>query len=94
MMQERQQAGSHPRLTARRMQEYFAAILLGNAIYLLSLSPYPPQHLHHGHYRIDWGLGLDFLTCAAVYGLIRLVACYRLCSREANTLVQYGRRTV
>jgi hypothetical protein len=59
-------------MTARRWLEYLAAIGLGNAIYFLSLSPHLPSTLRHDIYHIDWGLGLDFLICAAIYGLIRL----------------------
>jgi hypothetical protein len=58
----------------RRWVEYLAAVLVGNAVYFFSFSPYLPETLQHQVFRIDWGLGLDFLTCVAVYGLIRLGA--------------------
>jgi hypothetical protein len=59
-------------MTARRLLEYSAAVLVGNAIYFLSFYPHLPANLRHDTFRIDWGLGLDFLTCAAAYGVIRL----------------------
>ena len=58
--------------TPRRWLEYLAAILLGNAIYYFSLMPYLPNVLRHHGSNEDWGLGVDFVVCAAVYGLIRL----------------------
>jgi len=55
-----------------RWLEYLAAILAGNAIYFLSLSAHLPAGLRHQTYKVDWGMALDFVVCAAVYGLIRL----------------------
>jgi hypothetical protein len=59
-------------ITLRRWLEYLVAILLGNAIYYFSLLPYLPEALRHRGFREDWGTLVDFLVCAAVYGLIRL----------------------
>lgn len=59
-------------LTLRRWLEYLAAILIGNAIYYLSLVPHLPEALRHRNFAVDWGTLVDFLVCAAVYGLIRL----------------------
>ncbi len=56
----------------RRWMEYLAAILLGNAIYFYSLSPYLPRALRHRLFQVDWGVAVDFLVCLAVYGLVRL----------------------
>lgn len=56
----------------RRWLEYLAAILIGNAIYFLSLSAHLPADLRHQSYKVDLGMALDFVICAAVYGLIRL----------------------
>lgn len=56
----------------RRWVEYLIAILLGNAIYYFSLQPHLPEVWRHPGARIDLGLGLDFLVCVGVYGLIRL----------------------
>ena len=58
-------------LSARRLLEYVAAILLGNAIYLLSLRHHLPKALQHEIFEIDWGLAVDFLVCVGVYGLIQ-----------------------
>ena len=59
-------------MTPRRWLEYLAAILLGNAIYYLSLVPHLPEALRHQGFQMDWGMGVDFAVCVAVYGLIRL----------------------
>jgi hypothetical protein len=59
-------------VTPRRWLEYLAAILIGNAIYYLSLLPHLPASLQHQGFQTDWGLGLDFVVCVAVYGLIRV----------------------
>ncbi len=60
------------KVSLRRWLEYLIAILLGNAIYFLSLVPHLPESLHHRAFRYDWGLALDFAVCVGVYGLIRL----------------------
>ncbi|HUA00645.1 MAG TPA: hypothetical protein VMB02_09960 [Candidatus Aquilonibacter sp.] len=60
------------RVTPRRWLEYLVAILIGNAIYYLSLVPHLPESLRHHGFREDWGMLVDFVTCVAVYGLIRL----------------------
>jgi hypothetical protein len=59
-------------VTPRRWLEYLAAILIGQAIYFFSLFPHLPNSLRHRGYRTDWGTLIDFIVCAAVYGLIRL----------------------
>jgi len=59
-------------VTPRRWIEYLAAILIGNAIYYLSLVPHLPEALRHQGFQTDWGMLVDFLVCVAVYGLIRL----------------------
>jgi hypothetical protein len=58
--------------TPRRWLEYLISILLGNAIYAFSLSPHLPVVLRHPGTNLDWGVLMDFVVCAAVYGLIRL----------------------
>jgi hypothetical protein len=58
--------------TPRRWLEYLISILLGNAIYAFSLSPHLPPALRHPGTSLDWGVLVDFMVCAAVYGLIRL----------------------
>ena len=52
--------------------EYLVAILLGNAIYYLSLQPHLPDFLRHKLFNADLGVFLDFIVCVGVYGLIRL----------------------
>lgn len=52
--------------------ETFLAVVLGNILYFLG-SPYLPERWQHELFRIDPGLILDFLICAAVFGLIRLI---------------------
>jgi len=59
-------------VTPRRWLEYLVAILIGNAIYYFSLVPHLPDSLRHQGFRTDWGAGIDFVVCVAVYGLIRL----------------------
>jgi hypothetical protein len=58
--------------TTRRWLEYLIAILLGNAIYYLSLAPNLPDALRHHGFQTDWGTVIDLAVCAGVYGLIRL----------------------
>jgi hypothetical protein len=59
-------------VTPRRWLEYLIAILLAQVIYYFSLVPYLPDALRHHGSEIDLGMGVDFLVCVAVYGLIRL----------------------
>jgi hypothetical protein len=55
---------------SRRWAESLLAILGGNVVFLL-LEPNLPASLQHQTFRVDWGLGLDFLLCALLYGVIR-----------------------
>lgn len=55
----------------RRWVEYLAAILLGNALYFLILTPLLPESLVHKIFAIDLGLAFDFLLCVSIYGVIR-----------------------
>jgi hypothetical protein len=59
-------------VTPRRWLEYLIAILIGNAIYFLSVAPYLPLALRHKMYRTDLGSVVDFAVCVVVYALIRL----------------------
>jgi hypothetical protein len=52
--------------------ESFLAVLLGNIIYFAA-APYLPPSLQHELFRLDLGLLLDFLVCAGVFGLVRLI---------------------
>ncbi|MFQ5694825.1 MAG: hypothetical protein ACE5HB_02450 [Terriglobia bacterium] len=51
--------------------EMVAAILVGNAIFFLLLEPRLPPAWRHDPFRVDIGLGLDFLLCVGAYGLLR-----------------------
>jgi len=56
---------------ARRWAEYLIAILAGNIAYLF-MEPGLPTFLRHRVFRVDLGLGLDFLICVGAYMLVRL----------------------
>lgn len=60
-----------PPQKVRRWPDYLFAILGGNVIYFL-LTPRLPAPLQHQPFRVDWGLGLDFALCVALYALLRL----------------------
>ena len=57
--------------TARRWAEYLVAVLSGNVAYLF-IEPGLPDFMRHRIFRVDLGLGVDFLLCVAAYGLVRL----------------------
>lgn len=59
-------------VSLRRWIQYLVAILLGNAIYYYSLVPHLPEVLHHYGFHVEWGMGVDFVVCVGVYGIIRL----------------------
>ncbi len=59
-------------MTARRWIQYTAAVLIGNGLYFFLLFPGLPAGLRHRPMEIDAGLLLDFASCVAVYGAIRL----------------------
>ncbi len=61
---------THATHRSRRWAESLLAILGGNVVFLL-LEPHLPASLQHQTFRVDWGLGLDFLLCAVLYGVIR-----------------------
>ena len=58
--------------TSRRWAEYLVAVLAGNVAYLF-VEPQLPAAMRHRMFRVDLGLGIDFLMCVAIYGLVRLV---------------------
>jgi hypothetical protein len=47
-----------------------AAVVLGNAVYFL-LMPHLPAGVRHVPFRLDAGLGLDFVICLAAFGVIK-----------------------
>lgn len=53
-----------------------AAVLLGNAAYLL-LSPYMPPAARHRLFRFDLGMLVDFWFCLVAFGLIRTARWWR-----------------
>ena len=53
-----------------------AAVLLGNAAYLL-LSPSLPVSARHTAYKMDLGMLIDFWFCVVAFGLIRTAAWWR-----------------
>jgi hypothetical protein len=55
--------------TRRHLWRSLAAVLAGNAIYLL-IERWLPLRARHVPYRIDWGLAVDFWLCLAIYGLL------------------------
>jgi hypothetical protein len=52
--------------------ESFLAVVGGNVLYFL-VAPHMPAALQHELFRPDAGLAVDFLFCAGVFGVIRLV---------------------
>lgn len=61
--------------------ESFLAVLVGNIIYFAAAPALPPS-LQHQLFRPDLGLLLDFLVCAAVFGLIRFLRSRLLTDRK------------
>jgi hypothetical protein len=53
-----------------------AAVLTGNAVYLL-LMPHLPPAARHTALRLDLGLVVDFWFCLVVFGLIKTVVWWR-----------------
>lgn len=53
-----------------------AAVLLGNAAYLL-LSPYLPAAARHKIFKMDLGVLVDFWFCLVALGLIRTAIWWR-----------------
>lgn len=69
-------------VTPRRWLEYLVAILIGNAIYYLSLAPHLPDFLRHQGFQTDWGEAVDLAVCGAVYGLMRIGFSLQKSNRE------------
>jgi hypothetical protein len=61
-------------ISRRRWLEYLAAILIGNAIFYFSITPYLPEALRHHGMKTDLGSAIDLAACVAVYGLIRITS--------------------
>ncbi|MGV8039497.1 MAG: hypothetical protein AB2L07_05280 [Thermoanaerobaculaceae bacterium] len=43
------------------------AVLVGNALYFVVLTPVLPPDLRHRPYAYDLGLAIDFVICLALY---------------------------
>lgn len=56
--------------------ESLAAVLLGNAVYLL-LSPYMPPLARHTVFKIDVGMLVDFWFCVVAFGVIKTARWWR-----------------
>jgi hypothetical protein len=56
--------------------ESLAAVLLGNAAYLL-LSPYMPPLARHTVFKIDFGMLVDFWFCLVAFGVIKTARWWR-----------------
>jgi hypothetical protein len=56
--------------------ESLAAVLLGNAAYLL-LSPYMPPLARHRAFVYDFGMLVDFWFCVVAFGLIKTARWWR-----------------
>lgn len=61
-----------PRRGAAAWVDIAGAVLVGNAIYFLLLSPHLPEEWRHQPFLLDRGVVLDFVLCLALYGLARL----------------------
>lgn len=61
-----------------------AAILIGNALYFLVVSPLLPPAGRHRDFAIDLGLVIDFWVCLVVYGLIQLMLRRKNTGKPAN----------
>jgi hypothetical protein len=72
-------------VTPRRWLEYLIAILIGNAVYYLSLAPHLPDFLRHHGFQTDWGEAVDLAVCGGVYGLMRLGMSLQGERREARS---------
>ena len=78
-------ASVFPAIGWRRWIEYLVAVLIGNAIYYLSLTPHLPPAFRHDQYNVDPGMLLDFAICVGVYWLMRLGIKLSLPSKSQNT---------
>ena len=61
---------------ATNFVESLAAVLLGNAAYLL-LSPYMPPLARHRTFHYDVGMLVDFWFCVVAFGLIKTARWWR-----------------
>jgi hypothetical protein len=50
-----------------RLLRALAAVLAGNALYLLLLAPHLPEWARHRPFALDPGLLVDFAICLVIY---------------------------
>lgn len=58
--------------TLSRFWRALFAVVAGNAIYFLLLSPFLPPRARHQPFRLDWGTVVDFWVCLVVWGLLEI----------------------
>jgi hypothetical protein len=46
------------------------AVIVGNALYFLIISPHLPPNARHRYFAFDLGLVIDFWVCLVVYGIV------------------------
>lgn len=56
-----------------RLLRALAAVLAGNALYLLLLAPRLPEWARHRPFALDPGLLVDFAICLAIYVVLGLL---------------------
>ena len=57
----------------RNLLQALLAVLAGNAIYFLLLSPLLPPRARHAPTRLDLGLLIDFWVCVAAWGALHML---------------------
>jgi hypothetical protein len=60
------------RFNAQRYLRYLIIIIIGNALYFLSM-PYLPPAARHQRFQLDLGTVVDFWFCLVVFGIFELV---------------------
>jgi hypothetical protein len=63
---------SPARNTLANFLDALAAVLAGNAIYLL-LMPHLPRSMRHSMFKEDWGLAVDFAICTVLFVAVKLI---------------------
>jgi hypothetical protein len=63
-------------LVPRNLLQSAIAVVVGNAIYFLSMN-HLPRAARHGVNRLDLGLVVDFWICLVIYGLLELLKRWR-----------------
>lgn len=62
-----------PTSVARNFVLALLAIVIGNVLYFLVLTPLLPAAGRHEVFRVDLGLAIDFAVCVVLYGVIELL---------------------